>query len=34
MKTFNLPAKERAKARSKTFPGVAAAMADQWANLT
>ena len=34
MKTFNLPAKDRAKARSRTFPGVAAAMADQWADLT
>ena len=33
MKTLNLPAKERAKARSKTFPGIAAAMADQWTNL-
>lgn len=33
MKTLNLPAKERVKARSKTFPGIAAAMADQWTNL-
>ena len=33
MKTLNLPAKERAKARSKTFPGIAAAMIDQWTNL-
>lgn len=33
MKTLNLPAKERAKARSKTFSGIAAAMADQWTNL-
>lgn len=30
METTNLPARERAKARSKTFPGVAAAMAAQW----
>lgn len=28
--TSKLPLKERALARSKTFPGVAAAMADQW----
>lgn len=28
--TWNLPPKERAKARSKTYPGIAAAMADQW----
>jgi hypothetical protein len=26
-----LPKEERAKIRSKTFPGVAAAMAEQWA---
>ena len=30
METIKLPAKERAKARSKTFPGIAAAMAEQW----
>lgn len=28
--TFNLPKKDRAKARSKTFPEVAKAIADQW----
>jgi site-specific DNA-cytosine methylase len=31
MDTMSLPPKERAKARSKTFPGIAKAMADQWA---
>lgn len=30
METMNLPPKERAKARSKTFPGIAMAMAEQW----
>lgn len=30
MNTMKLPAKERAKARSVTFPGIAAAMAEQW----
>ena len=30
METMKLPAKERAKARSKTFPGIAKAMAEQW----
>lgn len=30
MKTISLPAKERAKIRSKTFPGIAKAMAEQW----
>ena len=30
METMKLPPKERAKARSKTFPGIAAAMAEQW----
>jgi hypothetical protein len=30
METMNLPKEERAKARSKTFPGVAAAFANQW----
>lgn len=29
--TINLPSDERAKARSKTFPGIARAMAEQWA---
>ena len=27
---FSLPKQERAKQRSKTFPGIANAMADQW----
>lgn len=31
METMKLPAEERAKMRSKTFPGVAKAMAEQWA---
>jgi site-specific DNA-cytosine methylase len=30
VETMSLPPKERAKARSKTFPGIAKAMADQW----
>ena len=30
METLTLPANERAKARSKTFPGIAKAMAEQW----
>ena len=30
METKKLPREERAKARSKTFPGIAAAMAEQW----
>ena len=30
VKTIGLPARERAKARSKTFPGIAKAMAEQW----
>ena len=30
METMKLPPKERAKARSKTFPGIAKSMADQW----
>lgn len=30
MDTMKLPPPERAKARSKTFPGIANAMADQW----
>ena len=29
---WNLPPKERAKARSKTFPGMARAIAEQWGN--
>lgn len=29
-KTLSLPPEERAKARSKTFPGIAHAMAEQW----
>ena len=33
MKTMKLPPKERAKARSKTFPGIARAMAEQWGGL-
>lgn len=28
------PSKDRSTLRSKTFPGIAAAMADQWSNLT
>jgi hypothetical protein len=28
--TMSLPPAERAKARSKTFPGIAKAMAEQW----
>lgn len=30
MRTLGLPPAERARARSKTFPGIARAMADQW----
>ena len=30
MKTMSLPANERSRVRSKTFPGIAAAMAEQW----
>ena len=30
METMKLPSKERAKARSKTFHGIAVAMAEQW----
>lgn len=33
METMKLPPKERAKERSKTFPGIAAAMAEQWGSL-
>lgn len=31
MSTMNLPKEERSKIRSKTFPGIAQAMAEQWA---
>ena len=31
---FSLPKEERAKLRSKTFPGIAKAMAEQWGNLS
>lgn len=30
MSTINLPAEERTRIRSQTFPGIAKAMADQW----
>lgn len=30
---WHLPPKERAKLRSKTFPGIARAMAEQWAGI-
>ena len=30
MNTMKLPAEERSKMRSKTFPGIAKAMAEQW----
>lgn len=33
METMKLPPVERARARSKTFPGIARAMAEQWAGL-
>lgn len=33
MESMNLPADERSRIRSKTFPGLAAAMADQWGAL-
>ena len=33
MNTMGLPREERAKMRSKTFPGIAKAMAEQWAGL-
>lgn len=32
MNTMRLPPEQRAKARSKTFPGIAKAMAEQWGN--
>lgn len=31
METMELPPKERSRARSKTFPGIAKAMSEQWA---
>ena len=34
METLKLPPAERAKARSKTFPGIAKAMAEQWGGKT
>lgn len=34
METMKLPPIERAKARSKTFPGIARAMAEQWAGVS
>lgn len=33
METMHLPPKERSKARSKTFPGIAKAMASQWSGI-
>ena len=33
MESMNLPSTERAKARSKTFPGIAKAMSEQWGSL-
>lgn len=33
MNTMGLPKEERARMRSKTFPGIAAAMAEQWGTL-
>ena len=33
METMKLPPEERSKARSKTFPGIAKAMAEQWGQL-
>ena len=33
METMHLPPKERSKARSKTFPGIARAMAEQWGGI-
>ena len=33
METMKLPPKERANARSKTFPGIAKAMASQWSEV-
>ena len=33
METMHLPKEERAKLRSKTFPGIAKAMASQWSDI-
>ena len=33
MKTIGLPPKQRSRERSKTFPGIAKAMATQWSNV-
>ena len=33
METMHLPPKERSKVRSKTFPGIARAMAEQWGGI-
>ena len=33
METMKLPAAERSRARSKTFPGIAKAMAEQWGEI-
>ena len=33
METMKLPSKERSKERSKTFPGIARAMAEQWGGI-
>lgn len=33
METMKLPPEERARARSKTFPGIARAMASQWSDI-
>lgn len=33
LNTLGLPAEERRRLRSKTFPGLAAAMAEQWGNI-
>lgn len=33
METMHLPPKERSKTRSKTFPGIARAMAEQWGGI-
>ena len=34
IETWRLPADQRSKARSKTFPGIARAMAEQWGKIT
>ena len=31
--SWHLPKEERSKQRSKTFPGIAKAMAEQWGNI-